>query len=393
MKTRAIALLALAGCGLFPSLDGLTGPDASVSGNDAEPEAQADAAEDVATADATDATDATEDEAAPDVADAPACDATSCNGSCVDLQTSGTNCGACGHDCLGATCTAGKCATTVLITGESRPYDLAADTGTLFWTDQGSGQVATCSVSNCPNTRVTLASSKEPDDIAIDATNVYWSDSTAGPDGGPPGGAVYECARAGCNKTATPLATTQAGIDGITTANGVVYWSSSTGVMSCPATGCTTPTVFLAHSTDDLAVVGQTFFAAAYSHVYACALPSCTGLVTIPSSGAEGVASDGTTIFFTSTNGGVYDCPVTGCATASAFAASPYPGDVVTDGKNVYWVDENNGAGYTCPVAGCNGSPVAMATGMSGPKGVALDDKRVYFADTGNGRLLWIAKL
>ncbi len=377
MKTRALLLVALGGCGLFPSLDGLSGGDASTF----------DAASDVAPAlDAADeaSVDAL-DEPLLDAPDEPVCDATTCGGTCVDLDTSSTHCGACGHDCLGAACTAGRCATTVLVTGENAPYDLAADTGHVFWSDKGSGQVVTCSVTNCNATHTVLATFGVPDDVAIDANNVYWSET---------GGNVFACARAGCSQSPTPLASGQAGIDGIATANGIVYWSTSTAVMKCAATGCgNAPSSFLAHATDDLAVAGTTFFASAGANVYACTLPSCTNLVAIGSSAAEGIASDGKTIFFTSTNGGVFDCPVGGCATASTFAASPYPGDVVTDGKNVYWVDESLGTGRSCPVAGCNGTPLTLATGLSGPKGVAIDDQRVYFADTGGGRIVWVAKL
>jgi hypothetical protein len=40
---------------------------------------------------------------------------------CVDLTSDGKNCGACGHDCLGGTCTAGQC----------QPIELAQYTGNL----------------------------------------------------------------------------------------------------------------------------------------------------------------------------------------------------------------------------------------------------------------------
>ena len=37
-----------------------------------------------------------------------------CNGSCVDVASSGTNCGKCGHDCGGSTCTAGACQPSIV---------------------------------------------------------------------------------------------------------------------------------------------------------------------------------------------------------------------------------------------------------------------------------------
>ncbi len=44
---------------------------------------------------------------------------TNCNGACVDVKTSGTNCGACSHSCLGGRCTAGQCEPVLLGTGSA----------------------------------------------------------------------------------------------------------------------------------------------------------------------------------------------------------------------------------------------------------------------------------
>src|SRR5262249_46285224 len=41
-----------------------------------------------------------------------------CNGACVDEQSDRKNCGACGHDCLGAVCASGKCQPVTLVTGQ-----------------------------------------------------------------------------------------------------------------------------------------------------------------------------------------------------------------------------------------------------------------------------------
>jgi hypothetical protein len=39
-----------------------------------------------------------------------------CNGACVDYQTNSSNCGSCGHKCLlGTTCVAGSCKSKVVV--------------------------------------------------------------------------------------------------------------------------------------------------------------------------------------------------------------------------------------------------------------------------------------
>ena len=90
---------------------------------------------------------------------------TACNGGCVEttsFQTDAKSCGACGHDCLGATCTGGKCAAIPIF----------------------------------PAT-VTDAATVEPvRNIVVDATTVYFTASQAANGSGSPG--FYSCPIAGC---------------------------------------------------------------------------------------------------------------------------------------------------------------------------------------------------
>src|SRR5678815_2172990 len=52
-----------------------------------------------------------------------------CNGSCVDIASSGTNCGKCSHDCGGATCTGGVCQPSIVADKLAYPvFDVDATT-------------------------------------------------------------------------------------------------------------------------------------------------------------------------------------------------------------------------------------------------------------------------
>lgn len=80
-----------------------------------------------------------------------------CNTVCTNEQTDPANCGACGHSCLGGTCTNGACNPFDFNapTGES-PLGIVADSSYVYWSDQvgnGYGSVEVCSLASgaCPS--------------------------------------------------------------------------------------------------------------------------------------------------------------------------------------------------------------------------------------------------
>jgi hypothetical protein len=62
-----------------------------------------------------------------------------CNNVCVDGQTNAKNCGACGHSCVGGTCSAGKCQPWKVAAPPltKTPVDIASDGTNLVWADSG----------------------------------------------------------------------------------------------------------------------------------------------------------------------------------------------------------------------------------------------------------------
>ncbi len=65
------------------------------------------------------------------------CDAglTLCGAACNDVTRDGSNCGSCGHDCLGGACTAGVCQPVLLVDNLDNPSALAVNADSLFFTD------------------------------------------------------------------------------------------------------------------------------------------------------------------------------------------------------------------------------------------------------------------
>lgn len=64
---------------------------------------------------------------------ADASDAKQLEGGCGDTTSSASNCGACGHDCLGGDCVASVCQAVPVAAIQSQPKSLAVEGPTLFW--------------------------------------------------------------------------------------------------------------------------------------------------------------------------------------------------------------------------------------------------------------------
>ncbi len=392
---HALALMPLAACTSLAGLsasDPPSGDDAGDSGN---------GVPDSSIPPTPPGNDAASDTATPDggcsgASCGPACDGglTSCSGACVDTRVDKLNCGACGHSCLGATCTAGKCdpvtlTTTlalpsavrgvgqnlyVLRTGGidrvpkaggapvslvtpgtlsgvvSLPYALAVDPNYAYFFAAGGAAttVFRCALGGCftiPQALVPTGISN-PLAIDVDATTLAW-------------GATYQeiksCASASCTAAST-LAPSEEGRTQISLTKGYVVWANefNRAVYRCERVGCTAPTELagsnvLASPPGPLVVYGDTAYFATSASIYSCAVAGCGGAPTA-----------------------IAQMP----GVASAIAA---------DASGVYWtvpaagnagVVASCGAGKTC-----GATPVLVASARANPVSLALDDTAVYWVE------------
>jgi hypothetical protein len=188
-----------------------------------------------------------------------------CGGSCVDLASDPKNCGTCGHDCLGGTCSAGKCDPVTLVTGQASVTRIAPTPTRLYWSrsktnTQASGifasdvdgqnavpfygtigycgalvassthvyftcdaQLLRCPRASCGTGPTSLAAQTSVADLAFDAANdrLYFAVST--PYNTKTGGFVGSIPAAG-GAVARLVAADQPSPSSIVLAGGTAYW-------------------------------------------------------------------------------------------------------------------------------------------------------------------------
>ena len=363
-----------------------------------------DASSDVVTKDVTttDASDATTNDAPSEAAtDAPAdvgltCDAglEICNNVCTDPQTyqgDNKNCGFCGHDCLGGTCSVGLCAEDTIGSTLPLPSHIAVNSTTVYVTTTGdiysstSGEVYQCPVTGCPTKLGPMTGGFEnPNGIVLDSSKVYWVNSAGI---GSPDGSVMSCPLSDCGKNNASRVTIASGlqfVQGPSLDSTNIYfdvWGASPyldGYLgSCPLAGCTgAPAAIITGQYRPLfsGVDGTNAFliapggSAAVSYLESGPIPGPTGGTRIWTGSIQthiaGFALFGSQLYFTDdVQGKVEACGETACTNPILLASNLNgPGSIAVDTKGIYWIDGNGIE--TCPITGCT-SPMVLAPAPS----------------------------
>ena len=335
-------------------------------------------------------------------------------------------------------------APVVLASKQQAPWAIAVDGVNVYWMNLGKsetigsekpvplwkdGQVMACAIGGCADKPTVLASGRSvepgtdlsPAALVTDGENVYWSDATSG---SALSWAVFKCAVAGCNDAPTVI-TPNAAV-GLAVHAGKLYWTDGGGhVSACDVSGCPAagPTALRAPNS-----ISEVSFAIAadatgiywanqpHSEILHCALDGCADGPTLLDAqdvqdanlvaAVEQLALDEHNVYFVDANplqrGMILACPKSGCSGNATVLADGLsrPMGVVSDGVNVYWTESGDdhphgevvkGAGSVrkCAVAGCNDAPTTIASGLTSPLGIAVDDAFVYWteADGDGGRI------
>jgi hypothetical protein len=323
---------------------------------------------------------------------------TACNGQCVSLLASGTNCGACGHGCGDPTdpemgCNAGNCR-PVLLASDGPIVGLAVDQGSVFLHveyDSGAGGVDEVAAS----TGIVKAVFSDPNEPITYDTQIGASGGNLFVELAQGYGALQYCAESNCSLSSA--APSMAGDVSQWIASGndlAVAWVGPNGdwvsVDSIPDGGgfrVGDPTGKGAYVYPPMAIDDANFvFNYQGADASAGVVRSCTLATGCPDSALTLISTSvpdmlnvfNGTVYLTISGSGavsaqVSTCPVAGCTTPAAYV-NAYPTTIVAtavDASGFYWVD-STGSIWRCKPGGCNKSGVAVTNVSAGDPPAAM---------------------
>ncbi len=330
-----------------------------------------------------------------------ASDADGCN---KNVATDAQNCGKCGRDCLGGTCSNRECSILTLASGQLKPNALAVDGTSVYFVNEGNGVVNKMNKDGTGlGTIVPFASGVEsPQAIATDGTNIFWANYNVS--------AARKLRRASITGAAPADVDVSHGTFSgfLAMGGGKVVWTNRYGtdhVYKADANGTNVAIVATGNFEPGWVAADAThIYWASYGNATIYKTPIGAGPCTMGNGGTcqvlttansvYALAIDANNVYFTElvATGAVRKISKNGGAVTTLATGQPVPQTIATDGVHVYWGNFGNAAGGTsirrakvdapasCAAAGCE----HVAT-LNFPNSIALDDKAIYFVDQYSG--------
>jgi hypothetical protein len=321
------------------------------------------------------------------------------------------NCGAIGHDCLGAACVAGLCAPLEIASGQPSPDGLGVDDSYVYWANAGtSPSFADGSVhrANKNGGGLTALATSQPGagGIWLDATHVYWGDWNTGD--------LMIAAKDGSTGAQVFIAGTPGGpAGGLTFDTQYLYYTLANTIYRVPLDGGSSMVLATGqvHSDNLIPMTTRLYWSTYGSYVdgsdagvWGATLDGGPTVQLGDGFGIHNIATDNASLFWASQAyqgqpGSIRayspidtDFPGTERVLLDGL---PNPTDLAVDGAHVYWADTAAGIVSRSDKDGSN--LLVLAKGYADPGSVQVDEQYVYWCDVGvttgqNGSVLRVAK-
>ncbi len=313
-----------------------------------------------------------------------------CGPVCVEVVTSGDNCGRCGHSCGGAKCSDGICQPQVIRAGLPANINVAVGKGGVFFTHGLS--VETCPLTGCVVAPVKVATfvNYEPGPpIAVGEDAVLFRGA---PDQNTIRPNAYHCPVSGVCTLKSIDADGFGDISSIAAFKSEAYTWTSRALnhhSGCDKTGCASKEALLTIGSpgSERLFVDATgaYYIDAAGALHGCPVSgACTPSTIATGLGtALGMQSAGGKLYVAlpgdgANRGSIRVCNATSCE-AAAFSNRPL-GNVssfAVDARGVYWFTDGTDL-RACPIAGC-GAAIGTVLSTPSPASSTLVDTRDGF--------------
>jgi hypothetical protein len=310
---------------------------------------------------------------------------TLCSGQCVNEQSDGNNCNACGHSCQTGGCVSGACQPVVLVTGRSSPSSIAVNSLGIYWIENstlfvvalGGGTPVGIPANDAP------VSQSHAGCLAADADNVYWSNYNGNMSimGMP----ILEVTPNLMTGTATVLAQPMSlsNMQGITLGAGFLYYADNgqqaVGRVPVSGSGGTSSYRLTSTSPFNVAVDSQYVYYGGIGAQGIYKMPLAGGMETLvsdgPGDGQSGIAVDSNNVYWADNSGSLRRAPIAG-GTSIEIDSGPVGDTIGLDSSYLYWV--SSGSLVRAYVATGTPGPVTTLASTGGP--MTFDATAIYWA-------------
>jgi hypothetical protein len=322
--------------------------------------------------------------------------------SCGNTTNDAKNCGECGRDCRGGTCSSGRCTPYPLALNLTHPGPIAVTEEGLYWADitkdTNKGAVRRCDIDGCQGSVPRLLFERDDStffEVAVQDDLVY---ALSLPDEQP-----WTCGTLGCAQNPGSLFPKARVVR--TTKEAAYYVSSfknptaEQGVWRCAHSSCTSRTQLTKRSDDNIAVLGSDVYvmtgsdSATNESLIRCTAGDCKSPTTLLTGitypgGAIGATPWG--ILFTAqtpaasedTALALYTCEAKTCAGGPRILAKTggYLDGFAADDRYVYWTNPEYGTVERVAWTSSNAVPEVLLKGQDLAWGIVMMGGALYYS-------------